>query len=216
MRLPVRIGLGRVSQSISGLQASYRDASRAVWINRRVATAREILYWRDVPDVALIAGIPFDSGIEPMLRRVQPLLDQKDGDELVRLVFTWCESRFSIRETADRLFVHSNTVKYRLDRIERLTGMDPRDFSDCMALYVTLMLCRLNSSDGKRVIIEAFSPCFIRIVLLGDHLQNMEITVSLPKPSMRRSRQRNNGKPYRQIWFLNRWIYIPVPRLARV
>ena len=67
----------------------------------------------------------------------------RDREELARTFLVWCESPFSPGETARRLHLHRNTLAYRLDRIRRLTGLDPRDFHQAFRLYLALTARRL-------------------------------------------------------------------------
>ena len=46
----------------------------------------------------------------------------------------------SLKETADSLIIHRNTLQYQLDRIHEKTGMDPRRFRDAVVLYLSLLL----------------------------------------------------------------------------
>ena len=51
-------------------------------------------------------------------------------------VYFACEC--SLKEAAEKLFVHKNTLQYHLDRVRSATGFDPRKFSDAVILYLAL------------------------------------------------------------------------------
>lgn len=76
--------------------------------------------------------------------RVTPLLtyDQEHGAELVATLDAFIDSGASPRTTATRLYVHRNTVSYRLNRIASLTGLDPHQPRELFLLYAGLELTR--------------------------------------------------------------------------
>ena len=66
-----------------------------------------------------------------------------DDPDLRRTLETYIESNTSLEGTARALFVHVNTVRYRLRRVEALTGRSPTDPRDALALRIGLILARL-------------------------------------------------------------------------
>jgi sugar diacid utilization regulator len=60
--------------------------------------------------------------------------------ELSRTIRAFAESSLNVKQTARRLGVHTNTVYFRLNRIHKLTGVDPRTFSGTSLLLTALRL----------------------------------------------------------------------------
>lgn len=54
------------------------------------------------------------------------------------------EHEMSLKESAEALFIHKNTMQYQLDKIAKDTGYNPRKFRDAAALYMGLKLCELQ------------------------------------------------------------------------
>lgn len=71
-----------------------------------------------------------------------PLLeyDARTGSDLTRTLHVYVESGGSIAATAERLFLHRNSVGYRLQRIQELSGLDPRDRATRLVLLVAFAL----------------------------------------------------------------------------
>lgn len=71
-------------------------------------------------------------------RVLEPLLayDARTGSDLTTTLKTYVESGGNLAATADRLFLHRNSVAYRLQRIQDLAGMDPRDRRTRLLLLV--------------------------------------------------------------------------------
>ncbi len=61
-----------------------------------------------------------------------------DGEKA--LLTSYFKQNLSLKDTANSLFIHKNTLQYRLDKIKEKTGLDPRHFSDSIQLYVALKL----------------------------------------------------------------------------
>ena len=73
--------------------------------------------------------------------------DTDQSHALLRTIHTFAECSFNVKQTARRLRIHANTVYFRLNRIKKLTGVDPRTFSGTSLL---LTACRLQDISGGR------------------------------------------------------------------
>jgi DNA-binding PucR family transcriptional regulator len=76
----------------------------------------------------------------------QPLV--AGGNALVDTVTTYLEQGSSLEATARMLFVHPNTVRYRLRRAGELTGLLPTDGRDAFALWLAVVFGRLDSKES--------------------------------------------------------------------
>ena len=66
-------------------------------------------------------------------------MDDMD-EETIHTIFVFLESGLNIAECARKLFLHRNTLIYRLDKIQKLTGLDIRKFDDAMTCKVAMMM----------------------------------------------------------------------------
>ena len=135
---PMAIGVSTIAAGVGDLPQAYQEASVAV---RFVATDGVAALSRLSPFeyMALAADTTarrmVDTGLVEFLRD-----DRSRGGALVATVRAYAETDMRLKETAARLHVHPNTAKYRLNRIEELTGLDPRGFTDLHALLVAIAL----------------------------------------------------------------------------
>jgi hypothetical protein len=100
--------------------------------------------FEDSPMAALVAASPRTAHdlVESVLGEVLTV-PADDRDTLLSTVGAWFDASGSTAGTAERLFCHANTVRYRLRRLEKLTGRsleDPRDIADIRAAIVALRL----------------------------------------------------------------------------
>ena len=70
--------------------------------------------------------------------------------ETLSTIQKFFENNLNVSETSRKLFVHRNTLVYRLDKIRRLTGLDLKEFDDAIVFKVALMVVKyLNSNPTK-------------------------------------------------------------------
>ena len=79
--------------------------------------------------------------LSPFAGLVQPLedYDRERGSDLVRTLAVYFGTGENASEAADRLFLHRNSLLYRLERIQNLTGLDLRDSEVRLALRLGLL-----------------------------------------------------------------------------
>lgn len=70
---------------------------------------------------------------------MEKVIGQLSADEML-LLGKYYECNMSLKETSDSLYIHKNTVQYRLDKISEKTGLNPRDFRQSVKLYLALCL----------------------------------------------------------------------------
>ena len=76
----------------------------------------------------------------------EPHRRARQGDALY--VNKFFENNLILSETARKLFVHRNTLVYRLEKIKKLTGLDLREFDDAITFKVALMVKKYLASRG--------------------------------------------------------------------
>jgi hypothetical protein len=107
------------------LTESFRLATRALV----AAHACGLAGVHDVPSLGLHAAVAADADVGDALcaRYLEPLTEGSSAGELMATVRTYLANEMHVERTAEQLFVHQNTVRYRLARFEELTGASLRD-----------------------------------------------------------------------------------------
>jgi len=141
----VTIGIGSYQDRPSELWRSYEDARRAIDLGRRVFGAGHILPIDDLRAFELLetlAGTPRAADlIKSTLGPLQEH-DRRHGTQLLQTLDAYYESRESARLTAERLFIHRNTLAYRLAKISEVLGSDPASQPHRFLLMLALALRR--------------------------------------------------------------------------
>lgn len=97
----------------------------------------------------LLQGLAKGSALEPFGALISPLRehDRARGSDLVLTLETYFAAGTNASEAADRLFLHRNSMLYRLERISRLTGLDLRDPGVALALRLGLLALERGEPD---------------------------------------------------------------------
>ena len=92
----------------------------------------------------LLNDLSRSSGLSPFRELVVPLsdYDRKRGSDLIKTLSIYFDTGTNASETADRLFLHRNSLLYRLERIQELTGLDLKNPDARLALQLGLLAAR--------------------------------------------------------------------------
>lgn len=135
---------GPVSETLVDAHRSAREAlsglaAAAAWPRApRPAHAQDLL-----PERALHGD---RAAVEVLVQRVYTPL-KAAGNSLLETVDAYCELGHSLEGTARELFIHANTVRYRLRRVSEVTGWDPLVPRDAYVLQTALAVGRLHRAD---------------------------------------------------------------------
>lgn len=133
----VCIGLGRYHRGLRGLARSYHDARAALSLGRRLHGDGRA-YSLDALGVAAFLGVP-DERIKLDLAR--HLLTPLDAEaELLSTLAVFFRHDCRPLPTAKALGIHRNTLSYRLDKTQLLTGLDPRHFDHAVQIRLAMLL----------------------------------------------------------------------------
>lgn len=140
-----RIGVGPPATTVPQLCASYGDAVTAARLGARLGGRDRIHHIADFRLHELLAAAGHRTRARYRAEILGPLRDQPDWPALRATVLSWCDSGFHLVNSAKALHVHRNTLIYRLAKIERLTGRNPREHRFAVALYVAALIDELDS-----------------------------------------------------------------------
>jgi DNA-binding PucR family transcriptional regulator len=93
-----------------------------------------------------LAGSP---DLHPFRNLVEPLqtYDREHGSDLVHTLRAFFAANANASEAADRLYLHRNSLPYRLSRIQKLTGLDLKDHRARLALQLGLLAITIERND---------------------------------------------------------------------
>lgn len=136
----VRVAYGTIVESIKDVSKSYKEASMALDVGRIFYAEKKVLAYNELGIGRLIHQLP-NSLCEMFMQEVfsDNTYAQLDKETL-STVNAFFENSLNISETARKMYVHRNTLVYRLEKIQKITGLDVRVFDDALTFKIALMV----------------------------------------------------------------------------
>ena len=144
------IGIGTVAEHLRSLADAYKEAQTAIDVGKVFDTEKSIINYENLGIGRLIYQLP-TTLCEIFLSEVfkKSAIDSLDQETLFT-INKFFENNLNVSETSRKLFVHRNTLVYRLEKIKKLTGLDLRQFDHAIVFKVALMVRKYLSSRDMR------------------------------------------------------------------
>ena len=138
----VRVSYGTIVSGLKDVSKSYKEATMALDVGRIFYEKNSVLAYNELGIGRLIHQLPY-SLCEMFLREVfdGKALEQFD-DETLSTVNHLFANNLNISETARQLYIHRNTLVYRLEKIQKTTGLDVRVFDDALTFKIAMMVSK--------------------------------------------------------------------------
>ena len=138
----VRISYGTVVREIKEVSRSYKEAKMALDVGKIFFDERDIIAYSELGIGRLIYQLPI-----PLCKLfIREIFDGKGPDdfdeETLTTINKFFENSLNVSETSRQLFIHRNTLVYRLDKLQKSTGLDLRVFEDAITFKIALMVVK--------------------------------------------------------------------------
>ena len=144
------IGIGTVAEHLRELSDAYKEAQTAIDVGKVFDTEKSIMHYENLGIGRLIYQLPTtlcDIFLSEVFKKNS--IDSLDQETLFT-INKFFENNLNVSETSRKLFVHRNTLVYRLEKIKKLTGLDLRQFDHAIVFKVALMVRKYLSSREIR------------------------------------------------------------------
>ena len=143
------IGIGTVKSSLEKLHESLIEAKKAISIGRLFHPKQLIFNYQKMILERFLSDIPEETA----LQFYQTLFNRKTAklfsEEMLNTIETFFDNSLNLSEAARKLYIHRNTLVYRLDKIQKTVGLDLRAFDDAVT-FKLLMLMGKQRKDKKQ------------------------------------------------------------------
>lgn len=138
----VRIAYGTVVKEIKEVSRSYKEAKMALDVGKIFFDERNIIAYSELGIGRLIYQLPI-----PLCKMfIKEIFGGKSPDEFddetLMTIMKFFENSLNVSETSRQLFIHRNTLVYRLDKLQKTTGLDLRVFEDAITFKIALMVVK--------------------------------------------------------------------------
>ena len=138
----VRISYGTIVNEIKEVSRSYKEAKMALDVGKIFFDERDIVAYSELGIGRLIYQLPI-----PLCKMfIKEIFGGKSPDdfdeETLTTITKFFENSLNVSETSRQLFIHRNTLVYRLDKLQKSTGLDLRVFEDAITFKIALMVVK--------------------------------------------------------------------------
>ena len=141
------IGVGTTVDNLKDLARSFKEAQAALEVGKVFDTDKTIVCYNNLGIARLIYQLPTtlcESFLKEVFKRGSiESLDQ----ETLFTIQKFFENNLNVSETSRKLFVHRNTLVYRLEKIKKITGLDLREFDHAIIFKIALMVNKYLKSN---------------------------------------------------------------------
>lgn len=136
----VRVGYGTAVTELKDVSKSYKEAMMAVDVGKIFNAERRVNYYSNLGIGRLIYQLPANlchMFIEEIFKDNDPATFD---EEIVSTVYKFFENNLNVSETSRQLFIHRNTLVYRIEKLKSITGLDVRVFDDALTFMIAMMV----------------------------------------------------------------------------
>ena len=138
--IPATVGVGTAVQNVKDLSNSFKESQVALEVGKVFDSEKSVISYENLGIARLIYQLP-TTLCEMFLKEVfkKGSIDDLDQETLFTIQ-KFFENNLNVSETSRKLFVHRNTLVYRLEKIKKITGLDLREFEHAIIFKVALMV----------------------------------------------------------------------------
>ncbi len=148
--ITVTVGVGTVVKGVPELAKSYKEAQIAIEVGKAFDEEKNIINYENLGIGRLIYQLP-TTLCELFLSEIfkKGDIDSLDRETLLTIQ-KFFENNLNVSETSRQLYVHRNTLVYRLDKVQKITGLDLRILDHAIVFKVAMMVKKyLNNSQNR-------------------------------------------------------------------
>ena len=151
MGVSAHIGIGSPKNHLTKIHESLQEAKKAISIGRLFHPKQQIFNYSKMVLERFLADIPEESAQSFN----QTLFNRKTAklfsEEMIATIETFFENSLNLSETARQLYIHRNTLVYRLDKIQKTVGLDLRAFDDAVTFKLLMLMGKLKKDKKTRL-----------------------------------------------------------------
>jgi purine catabolism regulator len=142
----IAVGIGRPYTGVRNVSKSYQEALTAIKVGQMVEGAGQVSYFEDLGPYRLLYELRGSEDMQSFHQEVVgkiKLYDSQNNMNLMETLEHYFASDGNLRNTAEALHMHKNSVIYRIKKIEEITGLDLRDAEDRFNLQLGVKLDKI-------------------------------------------------------------------------
>ena len=147
----VYVAIGTPVNDLKLVSGSYKEARMALEVGKIFEPKNNVISYERLGIGRLIYHLPKSLCKMFVTEVLSGSSVEQIDDETIATVNEFFKCNLNISETARKLIIHRNTLVYRLDRLQKITGLDLRKFDDAVIFYITLMVTKFLYFKNKKM-----------------------------------------------------------------
>ena len=152
----IHMAYGTIVRELKEVSRSYKEARMALDVGKIFFSDREVIAYSSLGIGRLIYQLPI-----PLCKMfIKEIFDGKSPDdfdeETLVTIDKFFENSLNVSETSRQLYIHRNTLVYRLDKLQKSTGLDLRVFEDAITFKIALMVVRYMKYGDIGILIQIY------------------------------------------------------------
>ena len=147
----VYVGISNPRDDLVSIPEAYEEARSAINVGRVYHSNRTVFVYRNLLLERFLSDVPTDmcGSYNAMIfnRKTARLFN----DEMVHTIETFFDNSLNLSETARKLYIHRNTLVYRLEKVQRAIGLDLRNFDDAVTFKMMMLLGKNTTARKNRL-----------------------------------------------------------------
>lgn len=149
----VKVSYGTIVHELKDVSKSFKEAKMALEVGRIFYAERDVIAYHALGIGRLIYQLP-ESLCRIFIQEIfgRDEIPEEIDEEILATVQKFFENSLNISETSRQLYVHRNTLVYRIEKVQKATGLDMRVFEDALTFNIALMVVNylkyLESEDS--------------------------------------------------------------------
>lgn len=135
-----RVAFGTMVHELKDVSKSYKEAKMASEVGKIFYPEKQIISYRLLGIGRLIYQLPVNLCRMYIHEIFGDSIPEELDDETLMTVEKFFENNLNVSETSRQLFIHRNTLVYRIEKLQKATGLDIRVFDDALTLKIALMV----------------------------------------------------------------------------
>lgn len=133
------ISVGDISNSLNGISESYQNALKSLSIGMKIDQETNIFVYNERETLIWLLPKELNSAYQnKLIRTISPLIEHDSYEVLSTTFLGFCKYNMNLSEASRSLFIHRNTIIYRLEKISEITSLNTSSFEHCMLLYTAI------------------------------------------------------------------------------
>ena len=146
----ILIGIGEAKPQLNRLSESMKEARTAIEVGRVYKKSQSVFSFKKMLIERFLADVPREISTKYNSLLFNRKTARLFNDEMIHTIEKFFENSLNLSETARQLYIHRNTLIYRLDKIQRIIGLDLRAFDDAVTFKMMMLLGKADTDKTRR------------------------------------------------------------------